>query len=82
MEFAGKRHSPVYADITWQVGIASHYPCLATANDWSVEVNDLGKSMDTGIGAASAVQPDRCAGDCAECLFELVLNGNRACVGL
>ena len=82
MELADNRHSPVYADITWEVGVAPNHPSLAAASDWSIEVNDLGKSMDTAIGTPGAVQPDRCAGHCAKCLFERVLKSNHTSVRL
>ena len=79
MKIAGKRRSPVYADISWQLGIASYHPSLATANNWGIQVNNLRKSMNTGISTTGAVYRDGRIGDFTQCLLEFILDGDCTC---
>ena len=42
-----------------KIGIAAHHPGFTTPGCRGIKVNNLGKAMNTGIGAAGAVNSHR-----------------------
>src|SRR5690606_31000158 len=79
IEMHGHFLGPGHADISRQVHVRTHHPCVHRARNRSVEMHHLSAGMNQCIGASGAAQGDGVtASDLAKCFFQGKLDGGHA----